>query len=103
MKPIRTFWGSKKCFFKEIEFFLKGDTGVRVANITKLLMCQYFFFPGLSAEYEKIVVDNMLEHATKNFIMRELRVYHADKVIVPNFIYQEGQKVNNKDVRLLIC
>ena len=66
-------------------------------------MSIFFFFSGLSAEYEKIVVDNMLEHATKNFIMRELRVYHADKVIVPNFIYQEGQKVNNKDVRLLIC
>ena len=69
-------------------------------------MCQYFF-SGLSAEYEKIVVDNMLEHATKNFIMRELRVYHADKVMIGNqfclFYLSRRLLVSNKDVRLLIC
>lgn len=37
-------------------------------------------FVGQSVEYDKIVVDNMLEHKTKTFTMRELRIYHSDKV-----------------------
>jgi len=44
---------------------------------------------GLSSEHDKIVVDNMLEHKTKNFTMRELRVYHADKAKkAPHMVYQ---------------
>ncbi|XP_065649932.1 tyrosine-protein phosphatase corkscrew isoform X2 [Hydra vulgaris] len=44
---------------------------------------------GLSSEYGKIVVDNMLEHQNKHFVMRELRVYHTDKAKKPpHMVYQ---------------
>ena len=41
-----------------------------------------YSFSGLSAEYGCIVVDNMLEHDAKAFTMRELRVYHSEKVFL---------------------
>lgn len=44
---------------------------------------------GQSVEYDKIVVDNMLEHKTKTFTMRELRIYHSDKAKkAPLMVYQ---------------
>jgi len=41
----------------------------------------YYLCTGLSEEYGRIVVDNMLEHKSQTFIVRELRVYDQEKVL----------------------
>lgn len=44
---------------------------------------------GLSEEYGRIVVDNMLEHKSKHFTVRELRVYDQEKAKkAPQMVYQ---------------
>ena len=56
----------------------------------------------MSEDYGRIVVDNMLEHKSNSFVVRELRVYDQEKVIVKdNYYFFAMKQISKCDFRLL--